>query len=349
MAAAVRRTDPSVVERLFESPWEFDFFQAIRLLAFMHPEPRVISGFKQPFDEAIRFRANTSLFFPASSIQTVQAPAQTLPRVDMTVNFMGLTGPQGVLPTFYTEYLIARGQASDGAAAAFFDLFNHRMISLFYLAWEKHHFPFAYERECLEQTGSRRFTHYLLDLIGMGTAHLSDQLPIEESVLLGYAGLIAQRPHSAVALQGLLRDYFQVPVEIEQFQGKWCPLEDENLAYLEGDSVQNQLGLGAIVGEQVWNQQARIRIRVGPLNWDRYQSFLPSGSAFRPLLDLVRYFLNGAWEFEVQLVLQAGEVQECCVVDDPGSPRLGESTWLKTAPFVDDPRDFAITAAAFGD
>ena len=52
---------------------------------------------------------------------------------------MGLTGPSGVLPRIYTEQLIARQvQQRDRSAQDFFDLFNHRLVALFWLAWAKH-------------------------------------------------------------------------------------------------------------------------------------------------------------------------------------------------------------------
>ena len=35
-------------------------------------------------------------------------------------------------------------KAGDFTLAAFFDLFNHRIVSLFYRAWEKHRFPRAF-------------------------------------------------------------------------------------------------------------------------------------------------------------------------------------------------------------
>ena len=68
------------------------------------------------------------------------------------------------------------------------------------------------------------FTQYLFDLIGMGTAGLRGRMRIQDESLLLYAGLIAQRPHSASALRGILRDYFGVPVEIDQCVGKWYAL-----------------------------------------------------------------------------------------------------------------------------
>ena len=217
------------------------------------------------------------------------------------------------------------------------------MISLFYLAWEKHHFPVAYQRESQSPTSLQRFTEYLFDLLGMGTAGLQGRLEFADSTLLSYCGLIAQRPRSAVSLAGLLRDYFRVPIEIDQFVGKWCQLEPTELSYLNAETCSSQLGSGAIAGDRVWNTQACFRIRIGPLTWERFNNFLPDRSAFRELVALVRYFTNQAMDFEVQSILLAQEVPWCRVSDDPQSPRLGLSTWLKTDTFQEPAADLVLT------
>jgi len=385
MAAALGRTNPSVEEMLLQFPWDFEFFQAVRLLALMDPDPkgRPISRFRQPLEESVRFHAHRSMAFPPSAIQDLTERTEKDGHLHMTVNFLGLTGPMGILPAHYTEYLIARSYVGDNAAAAFFDLFNHRLISLFYLAWEKHHFPIAYERESrrpdvrkpavepvkltddaaagepfdrpkagaepIPPATQSRFTRYLFDLIGMGTAGLQRRLEMADSVLLSYCGLIAQRPHSAIALAGVLRDYFRVPIEIEQFVGEWSYLEQEDLSYLGGSSVSSQLGCGAVAGRHVWNSQARFRIRVGPLTWGRFQSFLPGGSTFRELVALARHFVNQAMDFEVQCILLAGEVPWCRASGDPDSPRLGLSSWLKTGAFPKDAADLVLAVRSSGE
>jgi type VI secretion system protein ImpH len=342
MAAPLGRTDPSVAELLLQSPWNFDFFQAVRLLAAVRPDRLPISGFRKPLEESVRFHARISMAFPSSAVHEISPGTQEGGPLHVTVNFMGLAGPMGVLPAHYTEYLIARSYAGDNAAAAFFDLFNHRLISLFYLAWEKHHVTVGYGRDTQPQSKQSGFTRYLLDMIGMGTEGLQGQLAVRDSVLLSYCGLLAQRPHSASALAGLLRDYFQAPVEIDQFAGKWCRLDEEDLSCLGGRSVPSQLGSGAVAGRHVWSPQARFRIRLGPLTWQRFQSFLPGGSALEELIALARHFVNRTMDFEVQSTLLAAAVPLCRLTGDHDSPRLGLSSWLKTVSFTQDAGDLVL-------
>jgi type VI secretion system protein ImpH len=165
-------------------------------------------------------------------------------------------------------------------------------------------------------------------------------LSFSDYALLSYGGLIAQRPHSAGALRNILQHYFGVPAEIHQFCGKWFALDESGKTRLGEDGLQNQLGAGAIAGDAVWNQQARVRIQLGPMPLAKFQQFLPNGRAFRALLDWLRFFIGTAMEFEVQPVLMAAEVPACLLSDEgSNAPRLGWISWLKTEEFAEDAKD----------
>jgi type VI secretion system protein ImpH len=157
---------------LVEDAHSFEFFQAVSLLQRLRADKRPVGHFSSPADEVVRFRVNQRLGFPASQIQKLEvngdAPAE------MMVNFMGLTGPLGILPYTYSELILERARAKDYSLASFLDIFNHRAISLFYRAWQKARFPVTYS------SGPRDlFTHYLLDLVGLGTAGLRDRQEVE--------------------------------------------------------------------------------------------------------------------------------------------------------------------------
>jgi type VI secretion system protein ImpH len=338
MATPGRRTDRPLVDLLFDRGYQFEFFQAVRLLARLYMDRLPVGEGAAPQKEIVRFRAHASMAFPASAIHNLGRTRDGQP--SMTVAFMGLTGPQGILPAQYTEMVVNQDYSGDGALADFFDIFNHRLISVFYRAWEKHHFPAGFERESRGEIGADRFARQVFALIGMGTAHLSEALPFPSQNLLRYAGLLAQRPHSASALRGMLADYFQLPVEVDQLLGKWYPLEPESLSYMEFEGVHNQLGFGAIAGDAIWNQQALFRVRIGPVGIDRFIDFLPTGKAFREAVELTRFFVGDTLEFELQIVLAAAEVPLCRLTDEVrDAPRLGWLGWLKTSEFQHDAKD----------
>jgi type VI secretion system protein ImpH len=258
----------------------------------------------------------------------------------MTGAFMGLTGPLGALPRHYTELLLERGRRRDWTLRDFLDIFNHRMISLFYRAWAKYRLPIAYEEAAWRHRESDRFSQGLFDLIGLGTKGLRGRLGVADQGLLFYTGLLAQHPHSASALVGFLQDYFGVPVDVVQFIGQWLSLASESRSRLGPGEAQNALGVSAVAGARVWDQQAKFRLRLGPLTFAQFCHFLPTGSAFRQLVHLSRFFAGQEHDFDVQLLLQASDVPWCRLGRrGQGAVRLGWSTWLKTREFTRDATD----------
>jgi type VI secretion system protein ImpH len=336
MAASNWGTDCRLDESLFTSACEFEFFQAVRLLTLLRDTPR--TALTGPSLDVVRFRAHNSLSFPASSIASVQNENGGVP--SMAVTFLGMTGPQGALPAAYTELAIDRDCFGDHSFADFLDLFNHRLIQLFFESWKKHHFVVGYEQARRHQGNDDKkerrddeFTEYLFDLIGMGTRNLRGKMPLADLGLLHYAGLLAQRPHSADALRAFLHDYFEVPATVEQFLGKWHTLETDELCTLGSGDTNSVLGGGAVAGDAIWSRQALVRIVFGPLKAEQFRSFLPNGKSFAQAAALVRWFLGSTLEFEIQATLQREEVPPCRLGDEASCARLGWSAWLRTEPF----------------
>lgn len=342
MAAPSRADDLALAQRnigarLTEQPFCFDFFQAVRLLERLLPDRKTVGRFQHPATEVARFAANPSLIFPASEIQSLTWREGKPPL--MAVNFMGLIGPLGVLPLYYTELVTERLYARDTTLRDFLDLFHHRLISLFYQAWEKYRFPIAYERG---EAG--RFSQILLALIGLATPALQERQSIPDDSFVFYAGLLAQHPRSATALRQILTDYFDVPVEIEQFVGGWYQIDPETQCRMEGNrSYSDQLAVGAVVGDEVWAPQSRLRIKLGPLSLKQYLDFLPTGTAYAPLQAIARFFSGDEPDFEVQLILKREEAPSCELgAEGDATPRLGWVSWAKTKPMYGDPADTVL-------
>lgn len=319
-----------IAEDLTREPYRFEFFQAVRLLELMCADCEVVGRFTNPENEAVRFGAASAIAFPASQIQSLDR--ESAPPM-MRVNFMGLTGPLGVLPLDYSALILDRIRARDTAMRDFYDLFNHRMISLFYQAWEKYRFAIPYER------GERnRFSQHVLALLGLGTPGLQDRQDVPDDALLFYSGLLSMHARSAAGLQQLLADYFGVKVEIVQFVGAWYPVErDAQCCLGEGCGDSERLGVGAVVGDEVYDQQSRVRIRFGPLTLAQYNDFLPGGEGHRQVRSLVRYYAAGEYDVELQLILRREEAPPCELSAAGSGPQLGWTTWVKSAELDRDP------------
>ena len=115
-----------------------------------------------------------------------------------------------------------------------------------------------------------------------------------------------------------------------QFVGQWLPLSEANRSRLGAREDSNVLGVNAVAGSRVWDQQAKFRLRLGPLTYGEFCQFLPSGEAFARLVGLTRFYAGQEWDFDVQLILQAAEMPACRLGETgEQAPRLGWSTWLK--------------------
>ena len=348
MATTSRPADSAVTESplkpmLAKEPYRFGFFQAVRLLERISPGRDPVGKFGRPSHEVVRFTGNSSLSFPASEIQSLSLPENGGPAqmpAQMMVNFMGLTGVEGALPIPYTEMVLERIREGETALRDFLDIFNHRIVSLFYQAWQRYRFTASYEGR-----GGDGLSQLLLDLIGLGTPALRNRQEIPDSSLLFYAGLLAMHSRSATTLRQILSDYFEVDVEIEQFAGAWRRLDAGELCRFEQrNRPSDRLGLGVVVGDEIWDQQSLVRIRLGPLPLDRYRDFLPDGSAYRSLRALTRFF-SAAVEFEVQLVLRHNhDDKPLCVLGDESAtaPQLGWVSWMRRPPDSPDVADTVL-------
>lgn len=351
----------SALQRLQHEPHRSSFMQAVRLLE-LHWRRRGIAG-DEVFSQRLRFGNTLSLAFPASEIAELElqteapadeaegrasapaAPADT--RIDaarLVPAFMGLLGAGGTLPSFYTE-LFAEREAlhRDRSARAFLDVFQQRAVSLFYAAWRKHRLPLRFELDRRNE-----YLPLLLALAGLGQRPLQSRLApaaggVADDTLAYFAGHLQRRGTSAAVLRQVLGDYFQVPVQVDTFVGRWFTLPPRQQSLLGLAAA--ELGRGAVAGERVWQRDLRVRLRIGPLRRTQFRRFLPGGSAQRALQELLRLMTGGTLEYEVSLTLHAADVEPARLQPDDG-PRLGWDGFLVTQAVNEDRSDAGYELAA---
>lgn len=357
MASTGRRSSRHLVDELLAEGPRFRFFQAVRLLALSTGD----TGNKAAIPDSLRFGSPLSLAFQASEISSVESrqdklaqqaaerngnenlaievPNSSREGLNMTVGFMGMTGPSGVLPVAYTELLVdRRNQFRDNTGHQFLDLFTHRAVSLFYQAWRKHRFYLSYEAG-----NTDGFSRNLLDLVGVGLRNLQQRLlatggGIPDRFLIHYAGLLSQKPISAANIGALVRGYFAVDAHIEEFVGQWMQLpvhEQSSLA-----SGHCCLGLNAFVGERLWDRQTKIRIRIGPVDAAQFAQFMPGMPGLAALRELIRFCVGFTLDCDVALILKRDAIP-APVMDASSSmaTRLGYNVWMNSLPPTKDSDD----------
>jgi len=348
-----RRFEPAVIERLFQEPWRFEYFQAVRMLELWLKR----NGMPQQGLAAhyLRFQNTTSLGFPASQLEAIATEPRDLPHdaralgaalqagtlryVRVTPAFMGLLGGSGVLPLHYTER-IAEHQATqrDEGARALLDTFSNRSLALFYEAWRKYRLALKYQID-----GCDTFLPLLLGLAGLGSESLRGRLAgdadgavLDESI--GYfAASIRHRPASAVQMARVLSEYFGQPVRAEQFLGCWYAVPPAQQTVLGCPTA--VLGSSAMAGGRVWQRDLRLRLVVGPLDHAGFSAFLPGGRAARALKSLVTMFTGVTLEYEVELVLRAADVRSVTMGPGQRIGRLGWDAFLVDGPQTQDRKD----------
>jgi type VI secretion system protein ImpH len=323
IAAYSWEQDPALVSVLVEQPWEFEFYQAVRLLeALQHHVGQSLPSANA--SQTIRFESRISFGFPASEVQEISLDSAE-PR--MTVNFLGLAGANGPLPTPYTEMVLEAEARKDHGAAAFLDIFNNRLVWLLYRARQAHH-PGLTARAPHEGQAAK----YLFSLIGLGQDSVRNQMHIPDRSLLHYSGLLANRIRSATGLERLLSDYFDVSVKVDQFRGVWRELEAPQQTTLGRNGLNQCLGGSAVLGRRVWDQNGGLSITLGPLDRERFASFLPKEPASRTLCELARFYMGLDYEIQICLRLQPAAVPHVEI----GKARLGYASWIVNHSYAGD-------------
>jgi len=332
MAAYGRAADRSVRQSLFEEPYQFDFYQAVRLLEKIYPHEVSAGGSDDPDKESIRFKSEVSRKFPPSDISDIAQikpdPAgKPRPSVQMTVSFMGIAGLAGPLPIPYTELILQLFRDRKGedktAFRDFLDIFNHRLIALLYRVVKTQRLAFD-----LDSSEEGRFTRCLFSLMGLGTKGLRNRMKLnQDRSLLYYTALLTQQPRSMCGLEAVLSDYFQVPIRGKQFIGKWYFLEEDQTSRI-GVSGQNQiLGVNTIIGTRVWDQNGKFELHLGPLEFKNFHDFLPIGTAFASLCNFTRFYVGIELDFDIVLTLKSEEAVRFRL-GKPDGPKLGWTSWL---------------------
>lgn len=341
MATTRGRKNLSVIERLFIEPFRFTFFQAVRLLQLRGRRTPVktagdVGHDAFPSRESVHFSAALNLSFPAGEIAELHGPSSGSSAVQggiplMRVNFLGLTGPMGVLPAHYTELQMQRARDKDAALRDFFDLINHRTVSLYYRAWEKYRLPYAFERH--QGTGvlpapTDPISRLLQALIGQLTERPQGNLHLPLEHLLYYAGLFSGARRSAATLEMLLSEYFQIPIRVEQFRGQWWPLSIDDRVRLpyewEVEGKNTCLGVDTVIGEEAFSVDAGVEIILGPLSSRQFVDIAPGGERISALYQLARLFAGPTFAFTLCYEVESRAVAPVCLgAEKPPALALG--------------------------
>jgi type VI secretion system protein ImpH len=361
MASAERQTTDSLIGLLEQEPQAFDFFRAVRLLESVHAGMPRVGHSVNVGEDWLRFAQEPHMKFTPSALESFSRSKDGMPAL-MDVFFLGLLGPNGPLPLHVTEYTLGRMMghdqdtsrdrdggrsaasqpegperqtpARDDTLRAFLDVFNHRMLALFYRAWATHNQAADFDRP-----KDSAFARYVGSFAGFGMDCFNGRDAVPDWSKLYFSGRLSSFAHGSEGLESILKDFFGIPVAIEPFIGEWLPLPASNLCRLGASPETGLLGQTTIVGSRVWVCQLKFRIRLGPMSYADYERMLPQGASYPRLRDWVNTYVGSELHWDVQYVLRKEEVPNS-ILGTAG--RLGWTTWLHSKASPADVADLIV-------
>ena len=323
-------------DELAEEPYRHDFYRVMRRLECLFPDMPRWGHARQPEREPIRLGQEASVIFAPSPLASfTHRKGSEPPR--LRVHLFGLLGPNGPMPLHFTEYVRERERHhGDRTIGVFVDMLQNRFIALFYRAWAQ-----AQPHISRDRPDDDRFMGFVGAFFGISDESFRNRDAVPDLAKLHHAGSLIRQVRNAEGLGMILQHFFDVPVRVQEFVGHWMMLGPRERTRLSQPGA--ELGSGAVLGGSVWDRQHKFRLEVGPLSLTEYEAFLPGGRQIEALVAWVRTYANLELEWDVRLLLKAGDVPALAL---GRSGRLGWTTWLgKRA--ESDADDLCLDAEAF--
>ena len=303
-------------------PHRYTLLSAIRMLDCILRDEVPTGKSGRPSKESLRIGQRASLTFAPSSIANIEHRISD-GKWHLHSHFLGLFGPNGPLPTHYSDFAEQRiKHHRDSTFSAFADIFHHRMASFFYRAWAA-----SQPTVQLDRPETDRFSLYLSSLCGLGMKPLRnrDEMP-DRAKLFFTAHLASQTRHSS-GLKSILASFYQVNAEVVSFVSHWVPLPEDCIWKVGTSRPSGQLGRSITLGSRVRDCQQRFRIIMGPLDFQPFCQLLPNGGSMKRLRAIVDQYVGLELSWDVQLVLKKSEVPR---IQLGKQGQLGWTTWLSS-------------------
>ncbi|MGE3673129.1 MAG: type VI secretion system baseplate subunit TssG [Polyangiaceae bacterium] len=325
MAGAQRKPDDSLIKQLAEEGHRFAFFQAVQLLHRMSPNLKAVGEVGPPESEVVRFHVNPALVFPAGDIERITAPPEGAQnrRFELTANFLGLIGASSPLAFRFTEEVIDAEINDDNfSLTAFYDIFHHRLLSLYYRAWKKYRLSVGFRTD-----GADPFTRRALAFVGVDPgAATNEGLP--SRLLLTLAPVLAMKTRSQRTLEVALRRLLPgVTVAVDPFVERLIRIPQPQRVKL--GVMNTTLDSDFTIGERVVDRAGRFRVKVGPVDYDDFEALMPGGDSYPLLRQVVHQFTRGVLEPELEVSLAVDQSPRFQLGNRRGA-LLGTTTQLVT-------------------
>ncbi|MDR0633222.1 MAG: type VI secretion system baseplate subunit TssG [Holosporales bacterium] len=315
------------VKRLIAAPYNYEFTKAVHILRrFFRLLPVQHGGAK------IRFRAMVRYATSPAEVHKIEIKGKgsgTFQPI-LWVNFTGIAGRQGPLALIYTERVFRNLRAGDTALSSFLDIFNHRIISLFYES--NNGIPGYADIPVTDSLIGDLITSFGgVDSAANNSA--SDLL----KYLISYKCMFWQRIRSTTNLKQILCSFLDASICISEFCGDFFAISAQEVTRIGGGlGNMNTLGADSTLGTRVWRQNVCIKIVISEVTWEKCATFNPykRGENFEHLVRLCRAyvpaFTTTRFFIKIDQKCKRGVVLG-------GEHNLGFDTWIGTKEILNEP------------
>ncbi|AGB12309.1 type VI secretion system baseplate subunit TssG [Vibrio parahaemolyticus] len=282
-----------------------------------------------PKNEKLNLKVNASLGF--ENAQLVSTKPLGKDKLALETNLIGLTGEQGVLPQHYSELALHRLKEGDHAMVDFYDIFNHRLLSLYYRSWQLSQLTIQARAHAKNQRSP--LTDCMSSLTGGGN-----------DLALHYGGMYASPTRSKGALKSILECLSGCQIRIHEFQGQWMRLSKSEQTRLVSKSMPEgqfaQLGAGASLGKKAWNINASTTIEFLPKESKQVTNLLPKTNTLKTIKQVAGDFIGKHKHVKWQLTTKHSLLPQVQISKQQG--QLGVGSVLKKHERTED-RNITIT------
>lgn len=340
MADQYRASSDSLarLQKIQRESYRYSLMAAIRVLDCVLGDEQSTGKSSRPGKESLRIGQRPSLIFAPSSIASISR-RESDGKWQLQTHFLGLFGPNGPMPTHFTDFADQRiKHHRDSTFAAFADIFHHRMASFFYRAWADCQPTVHFDRPA-----SDRFTTYLASLCGLGMKPLLNRDQFPDYAKLFFAAHLGAQTRHAAGLRSILSAFFHVHADLIPFVGHWVSLPDECTWKLGSRDSVGELGRSVTLGSRIRDCQQRFRIVFGPLDFETFCQLLPAGTSMERLCSIIDQYIGFELTWDVQLVLKKEQVPKLHLGKQG---RLGWTSWIASRTPARDSDELIVNPVA---
>lgn len=311
-----------LIEDLQKNGPDYNVFYAI-FLSEMVSKTLVPERDSEKFDQTgLKFRPYEMYVYPPKDIRAINYDDGV---IEFVINFMGLYGINSPLPRCYHEQVAQQQDIREQGKVPlqnFYDIFNNRFYWLYYHSWKKYRYYLQLSEDPNNPTMQRVFS-----FIGQGPQHKTDTAHINPFKLLQCSGILSNRIRNKAGLLILLKEFFpQFDFKIREFVPHMVKLAERPKLGKKYGEESIQLGGFSVVGESMLDCMSRIRVEIGPIDFDAFLEFTPGGKYARLLKQLIHLYLSDGLEYDIKLIIKTEGIK-LVPWNDPRL-RLGSTIWL---------------------